>query len=182
MQDPWTILGVRPGASAKQIHAAWRKGVSRWHPDRNPSPEATLRLQEINDAYASIRAGAVSRPAGPTWAPMTGSVLSGLSGTVFGEPYAEATNVASDCMRVSVEIPALGWLLDEPLTLTIPCIADVFTLVTFLHPGQLHDGSRLVFRGAGLSPAELTTDLVVTIHVALPAVAPPVPKRLCRCA
>lgn len=182
MWNPWTILGVVPGASARQVRAAWRRGVSQWHPDRNPSPEATRRLQQINAAYASIRAGAVPSSAGPAWSLATGSVLSGLSGTVIGEAYAQAANVARDCTRASIEIPALGWLLDEPITLAIPCIAGVFTLMTLLHPGELHDGSMLVFRGAGLSPAGLATDLVVTIRVALPAMPQPEPAPLSRCA
>lgn len=181
MFNPWTVLGVLPGASASQIHAAWRRGVSKWHPDRNTSPDATLRLQEINDAFASLRAVAVS-PAGAAAPAVAGSVLSGLSGTVFGEPYAQADSVAADCMRVSLEIPTLAWLLDEPVTLTVPCIGSVFTLLTMLHPARLHEGSQLVFRRAGLSPGERVTDLVVTIRIALPAMPLPAPIPLQRCA
>jgi curved DNA-binding protein CbpA len=42
--DPWSLLGIDPGASARQVHEAWRRQVGKWHPDRNPSPDATLRL------------------------------------------------------------------------------------------------------------------------------------------
>lgn len=181
MLDPWTILGVAPGASAQQIHAAWRRGVSRWHPDRNASPDATRRLQEINAAFASLRDGAAP-PAGVAAAAGADAILSGLSGTVFGEPYAQAAGVAPDCMRFSLEISALDWLQGGPVTLAVPCIAGVFTLLTLLHPGRLHDGSMLVFRRAGLSPAELETDLVVTIRIALPAMPRPAPMSLPRCA
>lgn len=180
MLDPWTILGVPAGASAQQIHAAWRKGVSRWHPDRNRNPDATLRLQELNAAFASLRGGAVST--GPMDGMADGWVLSGLSGTVYGEAYAATSDVAPDCMRANLEVPVLAWLLDEPITLAIPCIAGVLTLVTLLHPGRLHDGSQLLFRRAGLSPSELATDLVVTIRIAAAAVARPAPMPLQRCA
>lgn len=181
MFDPWSILGVAPGASAQQIHAAWRRGVSQWHPDRNASAEATLRLQQINAAFASLRAG-TARPAGAAVTAGADAVLSGLSGTVFGEPYAQADRIAADCMRCSLDVPASVWLLDEPVTLAVPCIAGVFTLLTLLHPGRLRDGARLVFRRAGLSAAELATDLVVTIRVALPVMPRPAPMPLQRCA
>lgn len=177
MHDPWTILGVKPGASARQIHAAWRKGVSRWHPDRNPSPDATARLQAINDAYASLREAGGTHGA-PTWSPVANAILSGLSGTEFGEPVTPAMAIAADALRVSIDVPAVAWLLDEPITLAIPGIADVFTLVTLLHPGKLHDGSRLVFRRAGLSAAGFTTDLLLTLRISVPALRAPMPKSL----
>lgn len=177
MHDPWSILGVVPGASARQIHAAWRKGVSRWHPDRNPSPDATARLEAINAAYASLRDGSAWRsPA--AWSPRANSVLAGLSGTVLGEVVTPATTLAPDCMRVGLEIPAASWLLDEPVTLAIPAIGDVFTLLTLLRPGRLHDGSRLVFRRTGLTPIGRTTDLLVTLHFAVPTLPVPTPKPL----
>ncbi len=33
-KDPYAILGVRPGASEKEIHAAYRKAVQKYHPDK----------------------------------------------------------------------------------------------------------------------------------------------------
>lgn len=177
MQDPWTILGVVPGASARQIHAAWRKGVSRWHPDRNPSPDATARLQAINDAYASLRDGSAVLGA-PTWSPVANAILSGLSGTEFGEPVTSATTIAADALRISIDLPAADWLLDAPITLAIPGIAEVFTLMTLLHPAELHDGSLLVFRRAGLSAAGFTTDLLVTLRISVPVLRAPMPKPL----
>jgi DnaJ-class molecular chaperone len=181
MRDPWIILGVSPGTSAQQIHAAWRKGVSRWHPDRNPSPEATLKLQEINDAYASICRGAPAQ----AWSNAPASVLAGLSGTVFGESCVPG-RLPPDCVRVSVDIPALNWVLDQPVTLAIPLAANVTTIMTLLHPGQLRNGSTLVFRGAGFSATRTTTDLLLTLRVALPAMEPPargsLRRRMVRCA
>jgi hypothetical protein len=45
------ILGVHPGATEKQIKAAYRKLALKYHPDLNPSPDARERFQEINAAY-----------------------------------------------------------------------------------------------------------------------------------
>lgn len=33
--NPWTVLGLRAGASAADIKKAWRREAMRWHPDRN---------------------------------------------------------------------------------------------------------------------------------------------------
>ena len=49
-------LGLAPGASEDEVKTAWRRLVSRWHPDRNPSGHAVDRIQRINTAYEHIRA------------------------------------------------------------------------------------------------------------------------------
>lgn len=33
-QDPYTILGVRPGATAKEIREAYRAAAAKYHPDK----------------------------------------------------------------------------------------------------------------------------------------------------
>ena len=48
-------LGLAPGASAEEVKAAWRRLVSRWHPDRNPTGQAIERTQRVNRAYEQIR-------------------------------------------------------------------------------------------------------------------------------
>jgi molecular chaperone DnaJ len=48
-------LGLRPSASEAEVKAAWRRLVSRWHPDRNPSASAVARMQRINLALERIR-------------------------------------------------------------------------------------------------------------------------------
>lgn len=171
--DPWTVLGIAAGANAEQVRDAWRRQVSEWHPDRNHSPDATRRLQEINDAYASI----AHAKGGSTQTAFPDSVLAGLSGTVFGRAFRPA-DVAPDCVRVGLEIPLTSWLMDQPVTLGIPLIDDFTTLVTLLHPGRLRNGAELVFPHAGLSAAGAVTDLVVTIRVAAPALEPAADKRL----
>ncbi len=70
--DAYATLGLPPDAPASQVKATWRRLVSHWHPDRNPSGEAALRMQRINGAYEAIRLAAggedeapAETPAGP---------------------------------------------------------------------------------------------------------------------
>ena len=49
-------LDLRTGASAREVRLAWRKLVRQWHPDRNPSAEAVVRMQRINHAFAVLKA------------------------------------------------------------------------------------------------------------------------------
>lgn len=54
-EDAYAELGLEAGASEQQVKAAWRRLVSRWHPDRNPSPQALVRMQRINLAFERLR-------------------------------------------------------------------------------------------------------------------------------
>ena len=54
MEDHYTILDVPPTASRQEIEAAWRRAVKMWHPDRNSSIEAKVRLQAINTARGTL--------------------------------------------------------------------------------------------------------------------------------
>lgn len=55
MQNPYEVLGIREGASQKEIKEAYREQVKKYHPDKyhqNPLYElAEEKLQEINEAY-----------------------------------------------------------------------------------------------------------------------------------
>ncbi|KPF61788.1 hypothetical protein IP88_15510 [alpha proteobacterium AAP81b] len=65
--DPWSILGVAPGADAATLRAAYHALVRQYHPDRHLAegvpPEfirvAEARMATINTAYAALtrRAG-----------------------------------------------------------------------------------------------------------------------------
>ena len=63
--DPYEILGVRSSATDAELRAAYRRAVQRHHPDHNGgSPESARRFEEIQEAYARIRALRVTGTAG----------------------------------------------------------------------------------------------------------------------
>lgn len=53
--DPFSVLGVDPGASATEVARAYRSLAKRWHPDRGGGSEAQRRMSEINAAYDLLR-------------------------------------------------------------------------------------------------------------------------------
>jgi hypothetical protein len=62
MDDPYTVLGVKPGAPPSELAAAYRSQAKRWHPDRNADAESARRMAQVNAAYDLLRAGG-ERPA-----------------------------------------------------------------------------------------------------------------------
>jgi curved DNA-binding protein CbpA len=59
MADPkrthYVVLMLAETADADIISTVYRKLAKRYHPDVDPSPEAALRMSEINEAYAMLR-------------------------------------------------------------------------------------------------------------------------------
>ncbi len=51
MKDYYKTLGVSASATASEIKKAFRNLAVRYHPDKNPSPDAKSRFQEISEAY-----------------------------------------------------------------------------------------------------------------------------------
>ncbi len=52
MKKYYAILGVKDGASFKEIKRAYRELVKKWHPDFHPDdPECLERIKNINEAY-----------------------------------------------------------------------------------------------------------------------------------
>ncbi|CAD0093063.1 unnamed protein product, partial [Aureobasidium vineae] len=47
----YETLGVAPDASEAQLKSAYRKGALKFHPDKNPSPEAAEKFKELSHAY-----------------------------------------------------------------------------------------------------------------------------------
>jgi DnaJ-class molecular chaperone len=54
MKTHYEVLGVSRDASTEELKQAYRKLSLKWHPDRNHSPEAQSRFQEINSAYETL--------------------------------------------------------------------------------------------------------------------------------
>ena len=53
-RDYYAVLGVPRDAPADEIKQAYRQLALKWHPDRNPAPEATDRFKEVAEAYAVL--------------------------------------------------------------------------------------------------------------------------------
>ena len=51
----YALLQVDPAAEPEVIDAAYRRLSRKYHPDVNPSPEASDRMRAINQAYATLR-------------------------------------------------------------------------------------------------------------------------------
>lgn len=53
--DPYSVLGLAPGASKDEVTKAYRKLAKKYHPDLNPGDEtAAKKMAQVNAAYDSI--------------------------------------------------------------------------------------------------------------------------------
>jgi len=62
--DPWSVLGVEPGSSLREITTAWRRLCKRYHPDLVPIglKEVTEdALKKVNEAYRLLKKRARSQ-------------------------------------------------------------------------------------------------------------------------
>ena len=49
----YDILGVQPGVSDADLKKAYRKSALKFHPDKNPSPEASEKFKEISQVWTA---------------------------------------------------------------------------------------------------------------------------------
>lgn len=54
-KDYYSILEVGENATQENIKSAFKKQAIKWHPDKNPGVDTTLRMQEINEAYLILK-------------------------------------------------------------------------------------------------------------------------------
>lgn len=54
--DPWSILGVKKGASADEIKSAYRKRARETHPDVNPG-KTQADFEKVQAAYEQLGGG-----------------------------------------------------------------------------------------------------------------------------
>ena len=125
MDDPYAVLGVKPGVPADELAAAYRSQAKRWHPDRNPDEESVRRMAQVNAAYDLLRAGGES-PAPPR-APEKG--VSNAVRRALGTELLEALEAGEEVRLVTptatwssaravlvVTDRRLLWLLDDVVT------------------------------------------------------------------
>jgi hypothetical protein len=110
LMDPFTVLGVAPGATPDEVAAAYRELAKAWHPDRRGG-DGDERMAEINVAYELLRAGAHhegrSRVAPPP-APERGKGA-GLSDAVRRALGAELLDALAVGEHVRLVTPASTW-------------------------------------------------------------------------
>lgn len=52
-EDPWAILGLKPGATQTQIKNAFRKMALMTHPDRNPGKDGS-EFRKVKAAFDKL--------------------------------------------------------------------------------------------------------------------------------
>jgi DnaJ family protein B protein 4 len=99
-EDYYKILQVDPSAEPEVITAAYRRLAVKYHPDNNPLPDATPRMQRINEAYAIL-----SDPAQRATYDRTRR-----NGVVYRQPAASADNGARRSEQRTVQEAEAEWL------------------------------------------------------------------------
>ena len=75
---PYTEMEREPdsprvqSATLDDVKSSYKRLALKYHPDKNSSPDATAKFQEIGSAYKAI-IDHIERPAEPSWSPHTGN-------------------------------------------------------------------------------------------------------------
>jgi DnaJ domain len=111
--DPYSILGVTPGADERAVAAAYRSQAKQWHPDRGGGEDAVRRMAEINHAYDLLRAGAAHATPSPMMPPRPGRPASRRGGwladAVRRALGPELLDALADGEAVRLVTPASTW-------------------------------------------------------------------------
>jgi len=54
MEKDYKMLGLKSDATLEQVKKAYRKKALKYHPDKNPSPEAAEKFKKISQSYQNI--------------------------------------------------------------------------------------------------------------------------------
>ena len=111
--DPFTVLGVAPGASPDEVAAAYRVLAKAWHPDRR-GEAGEEKMAEINVAYELLRAGAAQEQGSRRASTATAAVGArgrgeGLSAAVRRALGPELLEALADGEDVRLVTPASTW-------------------------------------------------------------------------
>ena len=148
MKDPYTILGVKPGATDDEIKSAYRALVRKYHPDNyaddNPLKElATEKMQEVNEAYDEIQR---MRQSG------------GSSGSDSGYNYGGSSYGPYVSIRTSLNSRRFGEA--ERALMAIPEVdrsAEWHYLysIVLMHKGRVNDAMRELEMACAMEPANM---------------------------
>ena len=95
MTDPYSILGIQPGADEETLKKAYRQKCKEFHPDLHPNdPSAEEKFKEVQAAYSEImrmRSGGASQQNAGYGRTGSGSGYSGsYGGQNAGDPFGGA--------------------------------------------------------------------------------------------
>ncbi|MGI9296503.1 MAG: J domain-containing protein [Gammaproteobacteria bacterium] len=119
-RGPREILGVGECAGRAEIVSAYRRLAMRWHPDRNSSPDAKARFQEIQRAYRTLQAKHAPRNVRALWDEMTahdGEEYTQEIGGVWLEnlrdnfPFAAAACLSAGALGLATAAYPGDWIL-----------------------------------------------------------------------
>lgn len=123
-KDFYKILQVDPAADPEVIAAAYKRLSLKYHPDTNPSPQATERMQEINEAYQVLKDPARRAYYDRGWEPSTYGARGATSGQQPDASQREPRPPAPSTRRD----------LQISTAFTIVYILVVFTLFRLVRP------------------------------------------------
>lgn len=146
MRDPYSVLGVSPGASADEIKKAYRKLSRMYHPDaniNNPNKErAEEKFKEVQEAYEQImderengpRAG--SGPYSNSYGSNSyGSSQRSQSGTSYGSYGRTAYEDPRNNYYGGFDNRVNMWTTDEP---------EIKAAISFINSGMSTDALRVL--------------------------------------
>jgi DnaJ homolog subfamily B member 4 len=98
MKDFYDILGVSRNANESEIKKAYRKMSLEYHPDKNSSPSASSKFQEINEAYETL-GDVQKRKQYDMFGNSDGPFGAGGGGMPFGFPFPGGPNIRVHTMN-----------------------------------------------------------------------------------